>query len=83
MDSRGDMYANRAALESMSETLRRMFKETDDTKPAPEGALPLDVSVAAKLAPMPRRVRRAFFSLRRRGVDEAEAFARAEEALDR
>jgi len=76
MDSKGHLYANKAALEAMEERLREAFTPTE--------AMPADAievanpKVAETLAKMNRKARRVYFSERRRGASEDEALAAAE-----
>ena len=76
MDSNGNLYANKAALEAMDEQFREHFKPAAQQ---PSDALPIeDGYIASRLALCNRRARKVFFSERRRGASEAEALAAAE-----
>jgi hypothetical protein len=79
MDDSGRMYASPAAL-------REMCGKEADVEPEsemPPGTLLIaDPKVAAMLAGMPRRARRAFMSERRRGVSEDDALGAAEAVLN-
>lgn len=81
MDSSGNMYANKAALEAMEETLREHFKPTEAM---PADALAIDdQEVAGALARLNHRARRVYFSERRRGRDEHASLVAARESYGR
>jgi hypothetical protein len=80
MDSRGNMYASNEAKAMFEEQAGREL----DVRPAsqmPKDALPIENGyVASRLALCNRRARQVFYSERRRGKNEVEALAAAEDS---
>lgn len=81
MDSNGNMYANKAALEVMDEQLREHFTPAEEM-PADTLAIS-SPKVAAALSKLNRRARRVYFAEVKRGASEDEALGAAEGSYDR
>lgn len=81
MDSKGNLYAIKAALGAMEETMRDAFMQTEELPANGPDFLAIDDEyVAAQLAGMNRRARMVYFSERRRGASERSALDAARES---